>query len=745
MASFGDSFLRLFKKMAKQGDQRDNAGPAPQLDGSNEARIKQQAERERASAAAEVEVKDSEFVAESLPATNRACLQGNFGNSSAARELRKKVAAEFKNTIYDADDAEPGIVKEAERAISFNNVISHRHLDDMEDFSASVRHEEIESPLDEPGNASLFAGKLLNEEVKVESATKWSAPSSDQLAPGKAVNPTEESFKQVAACPTTSPSTLTWLSTQPSAEIRAAVASNHHVPQDTLRKLASDSDSTVRMAVASNKRTADDILRQLSHDDNKLVAGEAFSSLALREKANAQANGPAFNKFAPPKVNPVQTKVPIIGSSTSTKLPSIPGPSALTTQSQPAVRASESPPASVSPPAPSRSAPSSSPTPTSSPAPSSPPLPSSSPVPSSSPTPSSSPAPATVKAPEPAPSVPAPNFTKTNSLPSPIKSAPIVPAAKAPTPVAPVDAGENKPSIPVTPKMVTPRSLPKSTVTAPPPTGLPTSALAATPPANKAPQPSVEAGPAQAPKPVTAKPAVADDAKPAPQAPAAKVGEDKVGPPSQPTPDGHDLLSNHKFKTTSNHLVASYTDLEAISLEMDNRSPNTWLSLNSEGAIKAYKKQKDTVKDVNLNVGGHDAGGPKRTSPIVNITPNATASETISFLKIVAGRISTPPGRLIELAEHSNEEVRAAVAENTNLPNEAFLKLAKDSVSTVKLRLIDNSSCTTEVLGALQNDSDPYVAFEARNALKRLGAGLLKEREHNQFRGGHGHHPQSGM
>jgi len=213
-----------------------------------------------------------------------------------------------------------------------------------------------------------------------------------------------------------------------------------------------------------------------------------------------------------------------------------------------------------------------------------------------------------------------------------------------------------------------------------------------------------------------------------------------LAPPA--APDGHDLLANHKFKTTSNHLVASYTDLDAISLEMDNRSPNTWLSLNSEGAIKAYKKQKDTVKDVKMNLGAHNPNGPKRTSPQVNITPNATASETITFLKIVAGRISTPPGRLIELAEHSNEEVRAAVAENVNLPSEAFLQLAKDSVSTVKLRLIDNSNCPTEVLGTLQNDSDPYVAFEARNALKRLGAGLLKEREHNQFRGGsgHGHH-----
>ncbi len=255
--------------------------------------------------------------------------------------------------------------------------------------------------------------------------------------------------------------------------------------------------------------------------------------------------------------------------------------------------------------------------------------------------------------------------------------------------------------------------------------------------------------PAPAQRPANSSPSL----PPAPsvaEAPAASesAAPDKLGatfdlaPPAGP--DGHDLLANHKFKTTSNHLVASYTDLDAISLEMDNRSPNTWLSLNSEGAIKAYKKQKDTVKDVKMNLSVHNQNGPKRTTPQVNITPNASASETIAFLKIVAGRISTPPGRLIELAEHSNEEVRAAVAENSNLPNDAFMALAKDSVSTVKLRLIDNATCPTEVLATLQNDADPYVAFEARNALKRLANGLLKEREQSHQKH-HGHNMPGGM
>ena len=679
MASFGDNILRLFKKMAKQEDQQANADPVSPWDGSKEDRLKQL--NERTAQAADVSVQDSEFLnEEQMPARGKEFLQGNLGATGASRDPHKKSTLERMNIIYDKQESDS--VKESLRVVSFNKIISYRGLDELGPTSAGSG-EIIDSEFDEPGTASEFAGKLLGDQNKQIKAETWAASPGDALAPGKMVNPTEESFKQVATCATTSPSTLAWLASQPSAEIRAAVASNHHVPQDTLRKLAVDAEISVRLAVASNKRCADDILKQLTHDENRLVSGEAFSALALREKANAQASGPAFNRFMPPKVNPVQTKVPVIGGGSGTPLksnapapllgkPALPAPSFAKSGSLPSPLAAPFPianaaqaPAPIQVQAVAPASTLSSP-PASAPAPnlSSAPTPTLSPSPTLSSAPSPSPSPTPVPAPTPAP-VAAANPT----------SAPVVSASPSLLP----------------PRAVTPKALPKSTVTAMPPVSIPSpsanpiakfeAAAIKSPLQPKAPAPMLP--PAAVAKPATPVEHLVESEvkKTAPTPIAAPV---KFELPSIKTveenlpiagPDGHNLLSDHKFKTTSNHLVASYTDLDAISLEMDNRSPNTWLSLNSEGAIKAYKKQKDTVKDVKMNLSAHNPNGPKRNSPIVNITPNATASETIAFLKLVAGRISTPPGRLKELAEHNNEEVRAAVAENVNLPSEAFLQI----------------------------------------------------------------------
>ena len=655
MASFGDNILRLLKKTAKKNDQQNDAVrniPAPNQTGE---------ESPASSSSQDQAGSECEPALDSL-LRNKECLQGNFNNAAPPTESKWQRQGVFdrSNIIYDKGEVS-AIAEPEEHSISFNRAASVSHSLAGEDDG------ELPSIEDQLA-ASQFISKLFASEIKAEkkleeqaekikSVENWSEKPSEMLTAGRASNPTEESYKQVASCETTSPTTLTWLATQPSAEIRAAVAANHHTPADALRKLAVDADFNVRLAVAANKRSGDDVLKQLTHDENRLVSGEAFSALTLREKAHMQSNNSGFNKFVPPRVNPVQTKVPIIGSAPGSKTPtgvnlpkytpanSLTGTHALLAQPQIA-----QPIAKVAPTAPATPA--------------------------------------------------------------------IVAGIPVPTDLPVHLAKDSSPS--VSAKMLTPRSLPKPNIISPPPSGLPINVLPSTPALSPAPISS--SAPVSSPTPITS------SATPRPESAAAEAA----------TPDGHNLLNNHRFKTTSNHLVASYTDLDAISIEIDNRSPGAWLSLNSEGAVKAYTKQKDTVKDVKINLASPNSDGSKHNSPVVNITPNATASETIVFLKLVAGRVSTPPGRLVELAAHANEEVRSAVAENANLPPDAFSLLSKDAVSTVKLRLIDNCHCPTEVLGTLQNDSDPYVAFEARNALKRLGAGLLKEREQNQFRP-HGH------
>jgi hypothetical protein len=678
MASFGDSILRLFKKVAKQSDQHESADGEPQLDGSEEAASNQLGEPGgcKASSEQDPQIKNDIEKEPEMPVRHKEFLHGNFANPGETRESKwqKQPVFDRHNIRHDDSDdedldkREDGAERQAAHSISFDRAVTQSRIEEEraeDDIAASIK---------------VFADVVPGDDLN--SVDDWKTRESDTLAPGRSSNATEESFKQVAACPTTSPSTLTWLSTQPSSEIRASVASNHHTPSETLRKLATDSDYNVRLAVAGNKRAADDLLKQLTHDENRLVSGEAFSALSVREKSNIQNSLSGFHKLPQPRVNnPVQTKVPIIGSTPGTPVKTPTGmnvPKYTPPLSQPSSTFSALPPSI--PPA----------------------------------TPASAPASAA--------------NTPARQVPEVAKPAPSSPPVPSELPPNAARVG----SAAVTPGMLTPRSLPKPTVASPPPSGLPSNIPSGTVEAKTGGRSEKIAETKSVTKPET-KPETKFEPKS--ETKSEPKSETKTEAKTAPaTPDGHDLLTNHKFKTTSNHLVASYTDLEAINVEIDNRSPGAWLSLNSEGAIKAYKKQKDTVKDVKINFGAAASDGPKRTSPIVNITPNASASETIAFLRIVAGRISTPPGRLVELAAHEDTEVRAAVAENVNLPADGFALLARDVVSTVKLRLIDNCNCPTDVLGMLQTDSDPYVAFEAKNALKRIGAGLLKEREHNQFR-----------
>ncbi len=203
----------------------------------------------------------------------------------------------------------------------------------------------------------------------------------------------------------------------------------------------------------------------------------------------------------------------------------------------------------------------------------------------------------------------------------------------------------------------------------------------------------------------------------------------------------HNLLSSNRFNTTSNHLIASYTSLDAVvpdGINDGSKADTEWQSLNTDGAQKAYKQQKDTVKDLKFNPSVTNPNGPRdkakdlRPHSAFDSPPeNASPQDKIAFLKMIATRLSTPPTKLTELAQHESIEIRAAVAENINTPAEAFALLAKDSQAQVKLRVIDNSNCPSQILEMLQEDQDPYVGYEAKNQLKRIQNSIAQERSFN--------------
>ncbi|MBU6454324.1 MAG: hypothetical protein KGS72_21280, partial [Cyanobacteria bacterium REEB67] len=489
MASFGDSILRLFKKVAKQSDQHESADGQPQLDGSEEALLNtpgQQPGGEETLHQGRDYSSEAKIEAESeaeMPVRHQEFLHGNFATPSQTRESKwqKQPVFDRHNIHHDDGNNDPlgesGAEREAAHAISFDRAVTQSRIEE----------ERAEDNIAE--SIKVFADVVSGDDLKT--LDDWTSKTSDTLGPGRSTNATEESFKQVAACPTTSPSTLTWLSTQPSAEIRASVASNHHTPAETLRKLATDGDYNVRLAVAGNKRAADDLLKQLTHDENRLVSGEAYSALSGRERSNIQNSLSGFHKLPQQRVNnPVQTKVPIIGSAPGSQIKPPTGMSMPKyTPPKPSATFSALPPSTPVRPAA---------------APTTPKIPPASAPPSS------------------------PNSSQ-NASPNASGAA----SAPVPSELPPNAARIN--SAPVSPGMLTPRSLPKPTVASPPPSGLPnlpnkdgTSAKSL----NADVVARVERNAEQSKIEARA------DAK----------AELQTSAPA--TPDGHNLLTNHKFKTT---------------------------------------------------------------------------------------------------------------------------------------------------------------------------------------------------
>ncbi|MBX9938667.1 MAG: hypothetical protein K2Y32_05410 [Candidatus Obscuribacterales bacterium] len=204
---------------------------------------------------------------------------------------------------------------------------------------------------------------------------------------------------------------------------------------------------------------------------------------------------------------------------------------------------------------------------------------------------------------------------------------------------------------------------------------------------------------------------------------------------------GANLLATHKFRPTNNQVTSTYSALEAIKPpQLSSDQPNQtgtkeaasaapgavsgeWHTLESDSAKVAYKQQKDTVKDLKFNPAGvYNRNGPQG---IERKIVQASATDTIAFLTMVAARHSTPPSRLLELASHESESVKKAVAENYATPPEAFQILARDAAREVRLRLVENPNCPIEVARQLENDVDPFVAYEARKQLRRTNLGTI--------------------
>ncbi len=132
-----------------------------------------------------------------------------------------------------------------------------------------------------------------------------------------------------------------------------------------------------------------------------------------------------------------------------------------------------------------------------------------------------------------------------------------------------------------------------------------------------------------------------------------------------------------------------------------------------------------------------DKHSPVNSSNSMNTNPlNTPNSITITNqVSTIDLRSTTDLEGMIKLAEdnrtdaqilealscHDDVRVRAAVADNPNLPYASLLALARDESHDIRYQLAENHNVPAPVISILTEDENPYVRLRAESTLNRLG------------------------
>jgi hypothetical protein len=100
-------------------------------------------------------------------------------------------------------------------------------------------------------------------------------------------------------------------------------------------------------------------------------------------------------------------------------------------------------------------------------------------------------------------------------------------------------------------------------------------------------------------------------------------------------------------------------------------------------------------------------------------------NSTPSWGKEVAEHPSTSVPTLIQLAGHTDVEVRTAVADHRNTPLVTVMALAQDESADLRYAIAENHNIHADVLSMLAHDDNPFVAHRAKKTLERLRSPLI--------------------
>ena len=86
----------------------------------------------------------------------------------------------------------------------------------------------------------------------------------------------------------------------------------------------------------------------------------------------------------------------------------------------------------------------------------------------------------------------------------------------------------------------------------------------------------------------------------------------------------------------------------------------------------------------------------------------------------IASHPATSAIVLHRLSQHSNVEVRMAVADNKNTHTITSMQLAQDDNADLRYALAENHQIDSGILDILASDENPFVADRAQKTLLRL-------------------------
>lgn len=157
----------------------------------------------------------------------------------------------------------------------------------------------------------------------------------------------------------------------------------------------------------------------------------------------------------------------------------------------------------------------------------------------------------------------------------------------------------------------------------------------------------------------------------------------------------------------------------------DSLSPDAADDLAAPVETNEFKGWSDKVRyfgkisksKVALAIAFRLANAPTTSAEVLEILSHR---DVVSVVEAVAANRSTAQDTMAWLLKHPDKKVRIGLIDNPNLPYSMQRRLVFDPDADVRYALAENHNVVRQVIEALLNDENPFVACRAQKTLARL-------------------------